>query len=199
MRPPPVYLPARPPACLPRCRCRAQASGGGGRSLKAFQFVSVVSQFRRQLAELMSLLGQLEPHYVRCIKPNAASSPRLLDDAYTLHQLKCGGVMEAVRISVAGEARPPHHPHARQRASVARLHPLRAAAVTAAAAAALLALTCLRVVACRRVPLFCQAFRSAAPLRPSWTSSGSCTRQHVPRLPLATRRLLQQRAGSCWR
>ncbi|KAF6253831.1 P-loop containing nucleoside triphosphate hydrolase protein [Scenedesmus sp. NREL 46B-D3] len=72
------------------------------RSLKAFQFVSVCSHFKRQLAELMALLHQLEPHYVRCIKPNPASKPSLLDDAYTLHQLKCGGVMEAVRISCAG-------------------------------------------------------------------------------------------------
>jgi hypothetical protein len=75
-----------------------------GRSLKAFQFVSVCSHFKRQLAELMALLNQLEPHYVRCIKPNPASKPCLLDDAYALHQLKCGGVMEAVRISCAGEA-----------------------------------------------------------------------------------------------
>ncbi|WIA32683.1 hypothetical protein OEZ86_003484 [Tetradesmus obliquus] len=74
----------------------------GGRSLKAFQFVSVCSHFKRQLGELMALLQQLEPHYVRCIKPNAASTPSRLDDAYALHQLKCGGVMEAVRISVAG-------------------------------------------------------------------------------------------------
>jgi hypothetical protein len=72
--------------------------------LKAFQFVSVCSHFKRQLAELMALLNQLEPHYVRCIKPNPASKPCLLDDAYALHQLKCGGVMEAVRISCAGEA-----------------------------------------------------------------------------------------------
>jgi hypothetical protein len=40
---------------------------------------------------------------VRCIKPNPGSKPLLLDDSYALHQLKCGGVMEAVRISCAGE------------------------------------------------------------------------------------------------
>jgi hypothetical protein len=89
-----------------------QGSAGGGaangslsssKSFKAFQFVSVCTTFKRQLAELMALLHQLEPHYVRCIKPNPASRPSQLDDAYTLHQLKCGGVMEAVRISCAGE------------------------------------------------------------------------------------------------
>jgi hypothetical protein len=40
---------------------------------------------------------------VRCIKPNPGSKPLLLDEGYALHQLKCGGVMEAVRISCAGE------------------------------------------------------------------------------------------------
>jgi myosin-5 len=65
--------------------------------------VSVCSHFKKQLAELMALLNQLEPHYVRCIKPNPGSKPLLLDDSYALHQLKCGGVMEAVRISCAGE------------------------------------------------------------------------------------------------
>lgn len=78
-------------------------SGMSGKSLKAFQFVSVCSHFKRQLVELMALLHQLEPHYVRCIKPNPANKPLLLDDSYALHQLKCGGVMEAVRISCAGE------------------------------------------------------------------------------------------------
>jgi hypothetical protein len=93
LRPPPPFL---------------QGGAGGksplaGKSLKAFQFVSVCSHFKKQLAELMALLNQLEPHYVRCIKPNPGSKPLLLDDSYALHQLKCGGVMEAVRISCAGE------------------------------------------------------------------------------------------------
>ena len=100
-----------PVTCLPACLlvC-AQAGGGGalaGKSLKAFQFVSVCSHFKKQLGELMALLNQLEPHYVRCIKPNPGSKPLLLDDMYALHQLKCGGVMEAVRISCAGEAGQP--------------------------------------------------------------------------------------------
>eukprot|EP00879_Flechtneria_rotunda_P008970 GHRR01009392.1.p1 GENE.GHRR01009392.1~~GHRR01009392.1.p1 ORF type:complete len:696 (+),score=311.73 GHRR01009392.1:1091-3178(+) len=50
----------------------------------------------------MSLLHQLDPHYVRCIKPNPANKPLDLQDGYTLHQLRCGGVMEAVRISCTG-------------------------------------------------------------------------------------------------
>lgn len=56
-------------------------------------------------AELMVQLHAMEPHYVRCIKPNEQNMPALFENLNVLHQLKCGGVMEAVRISCAGEAR----------------------------------------------------------------------------------------------
>ena len=46
------------------------------------------SQFKRQLAELASKLSELNPHYVRCIKPNPRAEPMLLDKAYALEQLK---------------------------------------------------------------------------------------------------------------
>ncbi|GAX83667.1 hypothetical protein CEUSTIGMA_g11092.t1 [Chlamydomonas eustigma] len=63
---------------------------------------SIVIQFRRQLGELMSKLQAVQPHYVRCIKPNAYSAPGVFDQAYVLQQLKCGGIMEAVRVCCAG-------------------------------------------------------------------------------------------------
>ncbi|KAI8467171.1 MAG: P-loop containing nucleoside triphosphate hydrolase protein [Monoraphidium minutum] len=78
---------------------KGSASSG---NLKGFQFVSVASQFKRQLAELAAKLSELQPHYVRCIKPNPGSVALALDAPYTLEQLKCGGIMEAVRISNAG-------------------------------------------------------------------------------------------------
>jgi len=59
-------------------------------NLKGFQFVSVGSQFKRQLAELAAKLSELQPHYVRCIKPNPRNEHMLLDKGYTLEQLKCG-------------------------------------------------------------------------------------------------------------
>lgn len=73
-----------------------------GKSLKSFQFNSVASQFKKQLADLMSKLHTMQPHYVRCIKPNPVCRPLVMDSDYALNQLKCGGVMEAVRISCAG-------------------------------------------------------------------------------------------------
>jgi myosin V len=72
----------------------------GGAS--AYKFVSVGSQFKKQLSALMASLTTMEPHYVRCIKPNSANSPNLFENVLVLQQLRCGGVLEAVRISCAG-------------------------------------------------------------------------------------------------
>eukprot|EP00976_Prorocentrum_cordatum_P117607 1196334-Prorocentrum_minimum.AAC.7 len=47
-------------------------------------------------------LNTTEPHYVRCIKPNNLNKPCIFEKANVLHQLRCGGVLEAVRISCAG-------------------------------------------------------------------------------------------------
>ena len=40
-------------------------------------------------------LNQTAPHYIRCIKPNNANRPMLFENANVLHQLRCGGVLEA--------------------------------------------------------------------------------------------------------
>ncbi|KXZ51147.1 MYO2 protein [Gonium pectorale] len=82
------------------------ANGGGaaGGRQSQFQFRSVSSVCRRQLAELMGALAALQPHYVRCIKPNAAGEAGTFAAPYSLQQLRCGGVMEAVRIACAGYA-----------------------------------------------------------------------------------------------
>lgn len=76
--------------------------GGRGGGAHGYQHMSVCVAFTRQLGELMATLRALSPWFVRCIKPNAAGIPGLLDAAYTLEQLRCGGVMEAVRISTEG-------------------------------------------------------------------------------------------------
>ncbi|WIA40194.1 hypothetical protein OEZ86_013582 [Tetradesmus obliquus] len=68
----------------------------------AFKFNSVGSQFKKQLGELMAQLHTMEPHYVRCVKPNGLNKPGLFENSNALHQLRCGGVLEAVRISCAG-------------------------------------------------------------------------------------------------
>ncbi|XRB20861.1 myosin V [Pseudoscourfieldia marina] len=75
-------------------------SKGGSRS--AMKFSSVSANFKKQLGSLMETLSKMDPHYVRCIKPNVASAPMLFESRNVLNQLRAGGVLEAVRISQAG-------------------------------------------------------------------------------------------------
>jgi myosin-5 len=55
-----------------------------------------------QLRGLMTTLTECQPHFVRCVKPNAAGKPGRWEPGYVLEQLRAGGVLEAVRIAVAG-------------------------------------------------------------------------------------------------
>ena len=71
-------------------------------SKAAMKFASVGQKFKGQLAELMAKLNATQPHYVRCIKPNASNKPALFEPGAVLQQLRCGGVLEAIRISCAG-------------------------------------------------------------------------------------------------
>ena len=84
--------------------------GGGARaSLSSYKFSSVGSRFKRQLGELMETLHTMEPHYIRCIKPNSFNRPMEFENSNVLHQLRCGGVLEAVRISCAGYPTKPRY------------------------------------------------------------------------------------------
>eukprot|EP00727_Mastigamoeba_balamuthi_P005451 m51a1_g1525 putative myosin ii heavy chain (1641) ;mRNA; f:470676-476608 len=69
---------------------------------KNVNFETVCSQFRAQLATLMQTLASTEPHFVRCIKPNARKQPWVVDAPMVLDQLRCNGVLEGVRISRFG-------------------------------------------------------------------------------------------------
>ncbi|KAL9226908.1 hypothetical protein vseg_002666 [Gypsophila vaccaria] len=71
-------------------------------SRSSYKFSSVSSRFKQQLQALMETLNCTEPHYVRCIKPNSLNRPHIFENQSILHQLRCGGVLEAVRISLAG-------------------------------------------------------------------------------------------------
>jgi myosin-5 len=51
---------------------------------------------------LLETLSATEPHYIRCIKPNNALKPAIFENSNVLQQLRCGGVLEAIRISCLG-------------------------------------------------------------------------------------------------
>ncbi|KAK7383370.1 hypothetical protein VNO78_29047 [Psophocarpus tetragonolobus] len=71
-------------------------------SRSSYKFSSVAARFKQQLQALMETLKSTEPHYIRCVKPNSLNRPQIFENASVIHQLRCGGVLEAVRISLAG-------------------------------------------------------------------------------------------------
>ncbi|KAF5195221.1 Myosin [Thalictrum thalictroides] len=71
-------------------------------SSKSSKFSSIGTRFKQQLQSLLETLSSSEPHYVRCVKPNNLLKPAIFENHNVLQQLRCGGVMEAIRISCAG-------------------------------------------------------------------------------------------------
>ncbi|XP_031129702.1 myosin-7-like isoform X1 [Ipomoea triloba] len=69
---------------------------------KSAKFSSIGTRFKQQLQSLLETLSATEPHYIRCVKPNNLLKPEIFENPNVLQQLRCGGVMEAIRISCAG-------------------------------------------------------------------------------------------------
>lgn len=70
---------------------------------------SVGAQFSSQLKTLRSRIDVTTPHYIRCLKPNDDLVPDYFEPKNIVEQLRCGGVLEAVRVSRAGY--PTRYPH----------------------------------------------------------------------------------------
>ncbi|KAJ9545952.1 hypothetical protein OSB04_025659 [Centaurea solstitialis] len=66
------------------------------------QLLKSLQIFQYQLQQLMETLNATEPHYIRCVKPNNQLKPAIFENTNILQQLRCGGVLEAIRISCAG-------------------------------------------------------------------------------------------------
>ncbi|WOH14554.1 hypothetical protein DCAR_0934074 [Daucus carota subsp. sativus] len=69
---------------------------------KQSKFSSIGTRFKQQLQSLMETLSTTEPHYIRCVKPNSVLKPGIFENFNVINQLRCGGVLEAIRISCAG-------------------------------------------------------------------------------------------------
>ncbi|PKA61180.1 hypothetical protein AXF42_Ash006076 [Apostasia shenzhenica] len=69
---------------------------------KSSKFSSIGTRFKQQLQSLMDTLNSTEPHYIRCVKPNNLLKPAIFENVNVMQQLRCGGVLEAIRISCAG-------------------------------------------------------------------------------------------------
>ncbi|KAG6515448.1 hypothetical protein ZIOFF_025860 [Zingiber officinale] len=71
-------------------------------SSKSSKFSSIGLRCKQQLQTLLETLSHTEPHYIRCVKPNNLLRPAIFENTNILQQLRCGGVLEAIRISCAG-------------------------------------------------------------------------------------------------
>uniref|UniRef100_A0A8C7KUU2 Myosin heavy chain, fast skeletal muscle-like n=1 Tax=Oncorhynchus kisutch TaxID=8019 RepID=A0A8C7KUU2_ONCKI len=73
---------------------------GGKKKGGSMQTVS--SQFRENLGKLMTNLRSTHPHFVRCLIPNESKTPGTIDNFLVIHQLRCNGVLEGIRICRKG-------------------------------------------------------------------------------------------------
>uniref|UniRef100_A0A3P8WYT1 Myosin heavy chain 7 n=1 Tax=Cynoglossus semilaevis TaxID=244447 RepID=A0A3P8WYT1_CYNSE len=75
-------------------------SAGGKKKGSSFQTVSALH--RENLNKLMTNLRSTHPHFVRCIIPNETKTPGAMENPLVMHQLRCNGVLEGIRICRKG-------------------------------------------------------------------------------------------------
>ena len=57
---------------------------------------------KENLNKLMTNLRSTHPHFVRCIIPNETKTPGAMEHPLVMHQLRCNGVLEGIRICRKG-------------------------------------------------------------------------------------------------
>ena len=86
-------------------RSSGHASSGARTTHKTTRTTTLAGAFCRQLGDLAKTINATQPHFVRCIKPNALKCPGAFLSPLVLTQLLYGGVMESVRIRQQGYVR----------------------------------------------------------------------------------------------
>merc|ERR1712066_847708 len=81
---------------------KKETGGGKKKKKKGAAFQTVSSVHKESLGRLMTNLKATEPHFVRCIVPNEHKCPGEMDPHLVLHQLRCNGVLEGIRICRKG-------------------------------------------------------------------------------------------------
>ena len=85
--------------CIPDLATRGESDDN---QKKMAASVTVSFQFRNQLDSLISTLRSTEPHYVKCIKPNAVKAVCSSVPSIVMEQLRYSGALEVVRIRREG-------------------------------------------------------------------------------------------------
>ncbi|MBN3284628.1 MYH6 protein, partial [Polyodon spathula] len=80
----------------------AQETKGKGGKKKGSSFQTVSALHRENLNKLMTNLRSTHPHFVRCIIPNESKTPGAMENPLVMHQLRCNGVLEGIRICRKG-------------------------------------------------------------------------------------------------
>ncbi|XP_031418658.2 myosin-7 [Clupea harengus] len=75
---------------------------GKGAKKKGSSFQTVSALHRENLNKLMTNLRSTHPHFVRCLIPNETKTPGAMDNPLVMHQLRCNGVLEGIRICRKG-------------------------------------------------------------------------------------------------
>ncbi|KAI4893120.1 hypothetical protein NFI96_020629 [Prochilodus magdalenae] len=78
------------------------AGGKKEKKKKGSSFQTVSALHRENLNKLMTNLRSTHPHFVRCIIPNETKTPGAMDNPLVMHQLRCNGVLEGIRICRKG-------------------------------------------------------------------------------------------------
>ncbi|XP_065805209.1 myosin-6-like [Labrus bergylta] len=78
------------------------SKGGKGAKKKGSSFQTVSALHRENLNKLMTNLRSTHPHFVRCLIPNETKTPGAMENPLVMHQLRCNGVLEGIRICRKG-------------------------------------------------------------------------------------------------
>merc|ERR1719334_2913382 len=93
-----------------------EPTGGKKKKKKKGGSMQTVSQmYREQLRSLMTQLKSTHPSFVRCIVPNETKTPGAVENNLILHQLRCNGVLEGIRICRKGFPNRMLYPEFKQR------------------------------------------------------------------------------------
>mmetsp|Transcript_8414 Transcript_8414/g.11332 ORF Transcript_8414/g.11332 Transcript_8414/m.11332 type:complete len:944 (+) Transcript_8414:798-3629(+) len=76
--------------------------GQGKGEKKSGRFATISNKFYQDLTGLMQTLNLTESSFIRCINPNLHRKPGLINREGVLTQLRCSGMLEALRIMQAG-------------------------------------------------------------------------------------------------